>query len=48
MNGSSVMLAGSPLKASVQRTSVRFAPLSIESNQAPPSSAYLPVSSATP
>src|SRR5436305_11008110 len=48
-NGSSsitVGLLGS--KESVQRSSVRFAPFSIVSNQAPPSSAYLPPSSATP
>src|SRR5579864_650343 len=48
-NGSSVMCVGSNgLNWSVQRSSVRFAPFSIVSNQAPPSSAYLPVSSATP
>src|SRR5437868_6800821 len=48
-NGSSSIVVGrSGLHESVHRSSLMFAPFSIVSNHLPPSSAYLPVSSATP
>src|SRR3954471_13631965 len=43
-----MVVGRSGLQEPVHRSSLRFAPLSCVSNHAPPSSAYLPPSSATP